>query len=175
MSRGLFIGRFQPFHKGHLRAVKWILEREEELVIGIGSAQYAYLPKNPFTAGERLLMIWSSLKAEGLLDRVITTLIPDTDSVHVLWPAYVEMTSPKFDRAYSNDPLTQVLLRERGYEVVEVPFMDREVLSGTHVRNLMARGDGEWRKLVPEAVVKILDQIEGEKRVKTIYRLHGIL
>ncbi|MEM1630720.1 MAG: nicotinamide-nucleotide adenylyltransferase [Thermofilum sp.] len=175
MSRGLFIGRFQPFHKGHLEAVKWILEREEELVIGVGSAQYAYLPKNPFTAGERLLMIWSSLKVEGLLDRVIITLIPDTDSVHFLWPAYVEMMSPKFDRAYSNDPLTQALLRERGYEVVGVPLKEREVLSGTHVRNLMAQGDEDWRNLVPEAVAKILDQIGGEGRVRTIYKLHGLL
>lgn len=175
MNRGLLIGRFQPFHLGHLKAVKWILEREDEVIIGIGSAQYAYLPKNPFTAGERLLMIRDSLRAEGLLDRVLITLIPDTDSVHVIWPAYVEMVSPPFSRVYSNDHLTQILLRERGYEVVEVPLVEREALSGTHVRDLMAKGDKTWRNLVPKTTAYILDYIKGEERVRAIYKLHGLI
>lgn len=175
MSRALFIGRFQPFHLGHLEAVKWILEREEELIIGIGSAQYSYLPKNPFTAGERLLMVRDSLRDENLLNRTIITLIPDTDSVHSLWPAYVEIASPPFRRVYSNDPLTQILLRNRGYEVIEVPLSRREQLSGTNIRNLMARGDGTWRKLVPEATVRVLELIRGEERVKDIYRIHGLI
>ena len=39
VKRGLYVGRFQPFHLGHLGAVKSILEDVEELVIVIGSAQ----------------------------------------------------------------------------------------------------------------------------------------
>jgi nicotinamide-nucleotide adenylyltransferase len=173
--RALFIGRFQPFHLGHLSAVKWILERVEELVIGIGSAQYAYMPKNPFTAGERLLMIHRSIKAEGLVHRVMTTLIPDTDSVHALWPAYVEMCSPPFSKVYSNDPLTLMLMRDYGYEAEEVPLIDRSRLSGTYVRSLMAKGDESWRELVPKPVAEVIDAIDGEKRVQRIYQLHGLV
>lgn len=171
----MFIGRFQPLHLGHLGAIRWILEREEELIVGIGSAQYAYLPRNPFTAGERLLMLHSALKAEKLLDRTIVTLIPDTDSVHKLWPAYVEAFCPPFDRVYSNDPLTRALLRDHGYEVVEVPLIERQLLSGTNIRDLMARGDKSWRKLVPEPVARVLDEIRGEDRVKEIYKIHGLV
>ena len=35
MSRGLFIGRFQPFHYGHLAALKWILSREDEVIFAL--------------------------------------------------------------------------------------------------------------------------------------------
>src|SRR3970040_1541422 len=53
-GRALWIGRFQPFHLGHLSMAKRILAEVDELVIGIGSAQYSHTPENPFTAGERL-------------------------------------------------------------------------------------------------------------------------
>ncbi|MEM1589096.1 MAG: adenylyltransferase/cytidyltransferase family protein, partial [Candidatus Bathyarchaeia archaeon] len=48
-KRGLFVGRFQPFHKGHLQAVKEILDEVDELVIVVGSAQYSHRIDNPFT------------------------------------------------------------------------------------------------------------------------------
>ncbi|MEM3766696.1 MAG: adenylyltransferase/cytidyltransferase family protein, partial [Candidatus Bathyarchaeia archaeon] len=32
-KRGLFVGRFQPFHKGHLHVIKEILSEVDELVI----------------------------------------------------------------------------------------------------------------------------------------------
>jgi len=60
-KRGLYVGRFQPFHLGHLSAVKSVLKDVEELVIVIGSAQYSHTTANPFTAGERLIMIRKAL------------------------------------------------------------------------------------------------------------------
>ena len=38
MTRGFFIGRFQPFHNGHHNVVETIAEEVDELVLGIGSA-----------------------------------------------------------------------------------------------------------------------------------------
>ncbi|MFB0514560.1 MAG: adenylyltransferase/cytidyltransferase family protein, partial [Candidatus Bathyarchaeia archaeon] len=40
VKRGLFVGRFQPIHKGHVKAISDILKQVDELVIVIGSAQY---------------------------------------------------------------------------------------------------------------------------------------
>ena len=59
-ERGLFVGRFNPFHKGHLKAVQDILEQEDEIIIAIGSTQQSHTVSDPFTAGERVLMIISS-------------------------------------------------------------------------------------------------------------------
>ncbi|MEM3816353.1 MAG: adenylyltransferase/cytidyltransferase family protein, partial [Candidatus Bathyarchaeia archaeon] len=34
--RALYVGRFQPFHLGHLEAVRYILNNAAELVIVVG-------------------------------------------------------------------------------------------------------------------------------------------
>ncbi|MEM3596417.1 MAG: adenylyltransferase/cytidyltransferase family protein, partial [Candidatus Bathyarchaeia archaeon] len=57
---GLYVGRFQPFHLGHLEVVRSILNRADELIIAIGSSQYSHTRRNPFTAGERVTMIRES-------------------------------------------------------------------------------------------------------------------
>ena len=61
VNRGLYVGRFQPFHLGHVEAIKKILDEVEELVVVIGSAQYSHNRGNPFTVGERLVMIRNAL------------------------------------------------------------------------------------------------------------------
>ena len=55
--RGILIGRMQPVHKGHMQVINKILEEVDEIIIGIGSAQLSYELKNPFTAGERVIML----------------------------------------------------------------------------------------------------------------------
>jgi nicotinamide-nucleotide adenylyltransferase len=52
--RGLMMGRFQPFHFGHLDLVRQILKECDEVIIAITSSQFNYLDKDPFTAGERI-------------------------------------------------------------------------------------------------------------------------
>ncbi len=52
----LLIGRFQPFHNGHLEVVKTISKKCDRMIIGIGSAQLSHTFENPFTAGERHLI-----------------------------------------------------------------------------------------------------------------------
>ena len=47
----LFIGRFQPFHSGHVDAIKQISEKE--IIIGIGSSQYSGTDDNPYSFEER--------------------------------------------------------------------------------------------------------------------------
>ena len=57
----LFIGRFQPFHNGHMGTVLKALEHGEFVVILIGSADEPRSLKNPFTYEERREMIAKSL------------------------------------------------------------------------------------------------------------------
>ena len=61
------MGRFQPFHLGHLELAKQILDECDEVIIAITSSQFNYLEKDPFTAGERIEMIHNSIK-ESTLD-----------------------------------------------------------------------------------------------------------
>ena len=57
---GFLIGRFQPFHLGHLEAVNFALSKVEQLYIAIGSSNKSNQPRNPFTVEERKQMILSS-------------------------------------------------------------------------------------------------------------------
>ena len=57
----VYIGRFQPFHNGHLETVKKALEAGKELIFVIGSANAAATPVNPFPALDRQDMIWGVL------------------------------------------------------------------------------------------------------------------
>lgn len=61
---GVFIGRFQPVHNGHIAAIKVALEKEGHLIIVIGSACQAKSVNNPWTSQEREEMIRSCLSKE---------------------------------------------------------------------------------------------------------------
>lgn len=53
----VFIGRFQPFHKGHSEIITHGLEISNKLLILIGSAESVRSSRNPFTYAERAKMI----------------------------------------------------------------------------------------------------------------------
>jgi len=63
----VFIGRFEPFHNGHLDAARKALKIADRLLFIIGSANLAKSSKNPFRAAERRLMIEDSLHGEPIL------------------------------------------------------------------------------------------------------------
>jgi len=164
--RGLYIGRFQPFHKGHLEALKWILQREDEVIIGIGSAQFSHTLDNPFTVGERIEMIRRTLIAENLLNRCIITPIPDIGQ-HSLWVSVVKQYCPRFDRVYTNGPLTRRLFIEAGYQVLDIPRFNREKYDGTRIRRLMVEG-GPWAELLPAPVASFIIEVGGVERLKSL-------
>ncbi|MCS7139223.1 MAG: nicotinamide-nucleotide adenylyltransferase [Candidatus Nezhaarchaeota archaeon] len=164
----LYVGRFQPYHLGHLAATKWILERESKLIIGVGSAQYSHTLENPFTVGERIEMILATLAEEGILDRCIVIPIPDIGQ-HALWVQLVKQYCPPFSRVYTNSPLTRRLFIEAGIEVREIPMFERERYDATHIRKLMAE-DGDWESYVPKPVAEVIKRIKGVERIKDLLK-----
>jgi len=167
VNRGLFVGRFQPFHLGHLEAIKSVLKEVDELVIVIGSAQYSHKVHDPFTAGERLVMVRRAL-AEAKVDPSKLWIVPVPDvHLHMLWVSAVEGYTPKFNLLYSNEPLTSRLFREAGYQVKGIPFFTRKQYMSTVVREKMLK-DGAWRELVPKSVADFIDEIDGVNRLRDL-------
>ncbi|WP_235842349.1 bifunctional nicotinamide-nucleotide adenylyltransferase/Nudix hydroxylase [Cysteiniphilum halobium] len=75
---GVFIGRFQPFHVGHLYNIRYGLLYAKKIIILIGSAFRAPSIKNPFSYEQRRTMILSDLKASGIdLERIIIEPVSD--------------------------------------------------------------------------------------------------
>ncbi|MDQ3970231.1 MAG: nicotinamide-nucleotide adenylyltransferase [Thermoproteota archaeon] len=170
MTNGLFIGRFQPFHKGHLATVKFALERVEQLIIVVGSAQKSHEPRNPFTAGERIRMIKESLDSDGETDvrRILIIPVPDTD-VHALWTHQVDMLVPKYDVVFANDLFTLMLFQEKGIKALEAPLYRRDEMKATEIRKRMI-AEEIWEDLVPIPVSKVIKEINGVERVKALSR-----
>ncbi|MEM0096013.1 MAG: nicotinamide-nucleotide adenylyltransferase [Candidatus Bathyarchaeia archaeon] len=167
VKRGLFVGRFQPFHKGHLQVVKEILNEVDELVIAVGSAQYSHRLDNPFTAGERLVMIRKALEEAKIdLSRIWIVPVPDVH-VHMVWVSTVEGYTPRFNVVYSNEPLTRRLFIEAGYEVKAIRFHKREVYSATEIRERMLKEEN-WEELVPKSVAEFIKEIGGVERLKDL-------
>ena len=171
MSRGLFIGRFQPFHLGHIAAIKFALTNVDELIIVIGSSQASYDKQNPFTAGERLSMIKDSLNADTLIDCKKTQIVPVPDTnVHSTWTHSVDMLVPKYDVVFTNNAFTGYLFIQRNITVTEPKLLNRDDLSGTEIRRRMLKNI-KWTHLVTEQTQIIIQKINGVERVKKIASL----
>jgi len=167
VKRGLYVGRFQPFHLGHLNAIKEVLKEVDELVIVIGSAQYSHNINNPFTAGERLFMVRQALeKCRIDYERVWLVPVPDIH-LHMMWVSSVQGYTPHFDVVFSNEPLTRRLFMEAGYKVKPIRFFDRKVYSSTEIREKIVKGQN-WEKLVPKSVASFIKEIDGINRLKDL-------
>ena len=162
---GLLIGRFQPFHLGHLDAVLFGLSRAENLFIGIGSSNKSSEMKNPFSAEERREMIVLSIEP-SITDRVKIFDIPDVGD-HEKWTFEIDKIVPKYDVVFTNDEFTKTLFEKRKISVISVVLKDREKFSGTNIRNLIIE-DKDWRDLVPQGTRNVLDNINAKERLKNL-------
>jgi nicotinamide-nucleotide adenylyltransferase len=163
--KALFIGRFQPFHLGHLLLLERLSTQYEEIIIGIGSSQYQNTSDNPFSESERQQMITQSLHAVGI-HKFRIVAIPDIHNPP-RWVDHVCSIVSDFDVVIANNPFTRKLFSEKGYVVKGTAFFDRKRYSGKEIRRQIIK-DEPWRELVPEVVFKIITDIDGIKRVKSL-------
>src|SRR5437879_11900991 len=119
MTTGLYVGRFQPFHLGHLEAIRHILGQVDDLVIVVGSAQHSHTLENPFTAGERITTIRLALQEANISPgKFVIVPLPDWD-IHKVWVAHLLSQTPAFHVAYTNEPLTGPFLTEARLKVAQ--------------------------------------------------------
>ena len=160
----LILGRFQPLHKGHLKVIKDAFEEDNDLTIVIGSSKKSDEKENPFSAEERKLMLEKTLEAENITTKIFT--VPDIE----LDAAYVEHLEDNIGcrpkKIITENKLTIRLFKEAGYNIISTPrHFD---LSSTKVRLMIAKGE-EWKSFLPNAVVKIIENIGGISRIKKLY------
>jgi nicotinamide-nucleotide adenylyltransferase len=163
--KALFIGRFQPFHNGHLKIIQNISEEYDEVIIGIGSSQYDHTLENPFSLDERKTMIIKTLEKNDVKNYKIV-IIPDIHNPPK-WVDHVTSIISDFDIVISNSSLTKRLFSEKGYLVKETPLYNRKKYSGEKIRKQIINNES-WEKLVPDQVYKIINDINGEERLKKL-------
>jgi len=162
---GLLIGRFQPFHLGHLKALKFALSKVDMLWVGLGSSNKPLQKNNPFSAEERKIMLLSSID-ESMKSRIQIYFIPDLEN-HAEWIKLIDKLVPKFDIIFTNDELTKHLYSKQNIEVLSIPLVNRDILSGTNIRDMIV-SDLKWDDYVPEGTKNFLNKINAKKRLKIL-------
>lgn len=164
--RGLFLGRFQPFHIGHLNGVRLILQECASVLIVISSSHVCHTLDNPFSGGERYEMIkYTMLELDIAPERYDIIPIGFYDST----PSFIAATmslSPPFHRVYTGNPQITSLFSAWHYEVQ--PIQSKKT-SGTEIRRKIVT-DEKWEHLVPRPVVELLYGINGIQRLKLLSR-----
>jgi nicotinamide-nucleotide adenylyltransferase len=110
-------------------------------------------------------MILSSID-DSMKNKISIYFIPDLDN-HVKWIEKIDTIVPKFDIVFSNDPLTDHLYSKRTIDVISIPFLNRDVLSGTNIRNLII-SDQKWENFVPEGTKNFLINSSVKERLKNL-------
>ncbi|HID71302.1 MAG TPA: nicotinamide-nucleotide adenylyltransferase [Thermoplasmata archaeon] len=165
-EKALFVGRFQPFHIGHLFVVKEMVKMGYHPLIVIGSAYKSHTFENPFTAGERFTMINRCLNSE----KMEHTLIPVPDiNRYALWVEHLESLLPRFTTLFTNSSILQELFKEKGYEIKVPGYYRREMCKASKIRALIAEGKS-WKEFVPQEVYTYIKEIKGEERIRKAYR-----
>ena len=167
--RALYLGRFNPPHKGHIYALEYILNQPDidEIIILIGSGEKAYSLKNPFTGGERYEMVVTMVKEHFNYDQFYISAIPDINR-NTIWPANVIDLVPSFDVIFTNNSLVQELFTDLSKkEVREIPLNKREELSGKIIREKMIKGEN-WQQTIPDELLPLIEKYQGIKRIQSL-------
>ena len=164
MARALFIGRFQPFHNGHLAVARNILKDFDEVIIGIGSSQEKNTLKNPFSFAERKNMISNTLKKNKIKNFKIFP-IPDLYD-DIKWVNYIIKNLPEFSAAYSGNEWTIRCLSRHKIKYKKIKLL--RGVSSTKIRKLMAQKKN-WENLVPTEIAGYINKINGAERIRKIY------
>lgn len=91
----VFIGRFQPFHNGHLKVIQEGLNRAKHVLVLAGSAESPRSIRNPWVFAERKAMILEAVPEELRL-RVHVAPLKDVMYNDHAWVKAVQATVEKF-------------------------------------------------------------------------------
>lgn len=154
--RATFLGRFQPLHEGHYRAIRRIREEYEAFVLALGSPNKSREPRNPLSATEREELIHACFPTMSVV------YVPDEDRGEAGYPTWARRLVARTDAdvVVSGNDLVKRLVREyTDAAVTEQEMHSPERYSGTEVRRRIRAGE-PWHELVPDCCVGRVEQYE---------------
>ncbi len=161
----VFIGRFEPFHLGHLAILQRALALSQRVVVLVGSAEAPRTAKNPWTYSERVVMIQAALGKDAR--RVATLPLRDHLYNDNAWlaEAQAQVASVAGDAksialfGFSKDASSYYLKAFPQWELVDAASVP--LLSATELRrHLFSEEPGALRLIeanVPKPVFEIID------------------
>lgn len=146
-SYSLFIGRFQPFHLGHLQDIKDIISNGEKALIVVGSSNLPISSENPLTSSERIKLIKTTLSEEGISPKNYKiTELQDINNDD-LWVEHCRKNLPVFNKVYTGSEHVRKLFEKDGhFPVINVNFIEN--ISATKIRKAIRSEKQTWESLV---------------------------
>lgn len=166
---GLWIGRFQPYTKGHESGLNQIISSGiEKLIVGIGSAEEEWSAKNPMSYYEREKMIskYFSNKAIGIDFEIHP--IPDFGNTKK-WTNFILTNLPDFDTVYSANPYVEICFKDNGKNFSRLEVNSNSI-KASYVRSLIANKNETWKNYVPNIVANYLEEIKLEERLENLIK-----
>ena len=134
----IFIGRYQPYHYGHINLIQQKLNEGIPALIMVRDIEPD--EKNPFTTAQTIEMIEKYHESKG--DDVKVMIIPDIESVN-----------------YG---------RGVGYEINEfTPTEELAFISATKIRESIKIGDDKWREMVDKSIQTEVERFLHETEYKS--------
>lgn len=150
----VFIGRFQPFHVGHLEVIQSALEQAENVLVLVGSSNQPRTEKNPFTFEERRRMIVDAVEdSTNSVNRVTIAPLQDQKYSDQVWTTNVQDVVERVSRTVCNSTVTTPRIGLIGHTKDEssyylkmfpqwglVEHKMNESINATDLRNLIFEG-----------------------------------
>ena len=147
----LFIGRFQPLHKGHVNAIRELFKKYDKIVIAIGSTNKKNA-ENPFSFQERKSMLNASLRKYKRPYRIIGVSDVKSD---VKWKGHLIKKGNISKSAAIVTCNTWTAKCFSGYKIIKPKILNAKKYNGTRIRK-MIKENKSWKSLVPKQIVPII-------------------
>ena len=160
---GVYWGRFNPPHKGHIALVKRLVKKVDLLIVAVGNAESRNTKRNPFSGDERVEMLKSYLKEQHIKVEDVVA-VEDGNS----WASSIDNLFEKcckFEVLFTDH---KAIARLVGNRVKVVSFERKGDISSTLVRDSIAKGE-EWESLTGKSVVRLIKRFDGIARIKRAY------
>ncbi len=164
VKRVAFIGRFQPFHRGHLSVIEDLLLKFDQVLVVVGSSDKFRTLENPFTVGERHAMVKATLDSLGVKpDKFKVVPLPDINDEDK-WPKHVIKICPEFDAvAITENKRVEGLFRKHTNKKIVKP-KKRYAITATKVREEIKAG-ADLEKYLPLPVIAFLQKIGAARKI----------
>ncbi|MEM4271334.1 MAG: pantetheine-phosphate adenylyltransferase, partial [Candidatus Pacearchaeota archaeon] len=148
---GLLIGRFQPFHSGHLWLIKRALQSINRLKIGIGSANVKDID-NFLTYDQRKKILETVIKKENLQEKILKIIpLDDYPDDNVWFKKTIEAVGD-FNVVVGNNDWVNDIFEKKGYEILKTGYYKRYLYEGVKIRKLIKEGKN-WQDRLPDYLI----------------------
>ncbi len=158
----VFIGRFQPFHKGHQYVIDEGLKIANKVIVLVGSSYVSRTIKNPFNYQERKEMIKSVYNTDDVIVEPLVDIPYDDD----LWAANIEEIVKQYSNndivliGHSKDQSSYYLKMFPNWDSVEIDNLNN--INATDIRKELFEHtftDDYLNNMLDDKIVKTLKNI----------------